>query len=355
MRKRKKSISILMIMTLIAMLATGCGKPAEEENGDNVLSDNIIITETGEVIQKYPQPTEAVVEKDSLESEPVAEQETGNEDAVLEGEQPLIQLEEPKLEQDPTAEEPETNSESELQLVFLGDSIFDNNRDGTGVPYLTAVACDANLYNLAIGGTSATLERGEPEEHELWDSQSLVGIVKVLEGDVTTDAFAGTRAKEILDDKEIDWSNTDYFIVEYGLNDFFRAAPMGNSENIYDVYAYSGALRYAVSNLQEVSIDATVILCGPHYAQFFSGNQFIGDGNTLNTGHGTLFDYKGTCQYVAKEQGAVFFDAYLDLGIDGYTAEDYLEDGVHLTEEGRKLYAEALANMILDIEEDKNN
>ena len=58
---------------------------------------------------------------------------------------------------------------------------------------------------------------------------------------------------------------------------------------------------------------------------------------------------------MAKEQGAEFFDAYLDLGIDGYTAEEYLEDGVHLTEAGRRLYADALSEMILSIEETKNN
>ena len=43
------------------------------------------------------------------------------------------------------------------------------------------------------------------------------------------------------------------------------------------------------------------------------------------------------------------------LGIDGYTAEEYLEDGVHLTEAGRQLYADALAKIILNYEETKNN
>ncbi|MBD5499581.1 MAG: hypothetical protein HDR10_00005, partial [Lachnospiraceae bacterium] len=54
-------------------------------------------------------------------------------------------------------------------------------------------------------------------------------------------------------------------------------------------------------------------------------------------------------------QQVYFFDAYLDLGIDGYTAEEYLEDGVHLTAAGRQLYADALAEKILSIEETKNN
>ena len=74
-----------------------------------------------------------------------------------------------------------------------------------------------------------------------------------------------------------------------------------------------------------------------------------------NSGNGTLFDYKGTCNYIANEMQVEFFNAYQDLGIDGYTADEYLEDGIHLTEAGRKLYADALAKRILSIEETKNN
>ena len=139
------------------------------------------------------------------------------------------------------------------------------------------------------------------------------------------------------------------------MNDFLRATPLTGGYSDFDIRTYVGALRYAVSNLKDYANDATVILCSPNYAQFFSGDQFIGDGQSLNTGYGTLFDYKGICEYVAKEQGAEFFDAYFGLGIDAYTADEYLEDGVHLSEKGRHLYADALAEMILNIEETKNN
>ncbi len=77
--------------------------------------------------------------------------------------------------------------------------------------------------------------------------------------------------------------------------------------------------------------------------------------NVIIMGYGTLFDYKGTCNYIANEAQVEFFNAYQDLGIDGYTAEEYLEDGVHLTEAGRQIYADALAHKILVIEETKNN
>lgn len=328
---------------LTALTVLGCGNSIEENNQEH-LAENVIITETGEILEKEAQPTE----EPEVEAEAVATAEP-----EIEGN--AVELTVPEQEQIITEEDQVEPTGNELQIVFLGDSIFDNNRDGTGVPYLTSKQCNADVYNLAIGGTSASIERGEKRESEYWTSRSLVGIVKALNGEIPTDIFEGTRAKEILDNPNIDFSKTDYFVVEYGINDFFRAVPQSSENGEFDLYTYAGALRHAVSNLKDIAVDATIILCGPHYAQFYSGDRFIGDGNTLNTGNGTLFDYKGTCEYIAKEQQVEFFDAYMDLGIDGYTAEDYLEDGVHLTKEGRQLYAEKLAEIILRIEENKNN
>lgn len=344
----KKHIYALMIMSVIAFNLLGCDVKAEtKENNDNALADNIIITETGEVLEKQqPESTQTPSQEETAEPEATASPEIISAD---------VELTEPEQEQVITEEDQIVPTGSELQIVFLGDSIFDNNRDGTGVPYLTSVQCEADVYNLAIGGTSASAEADEQMEDENWTSRSLVGVVKAMTGKIPTDIFAGTRTKEILDSPDVDFSQTDYFVVEYGMNDFFRAVPLSNPDNDFDQKTYAGALRYAVSNLRELAPDATIILCAPNYAQFYNGDRFIGDGNTLNTGYGTLFDYKGTCQYVAKEQQAEFLDAYLDLGIDGYTAEEYLEDGVHLTAAGRQLYADALAKMILRIEETKNN
>ena len=64
----------------------------------------------------------------------------------------------PEHEQVITEEDQVEPQGNDLQLVFLGDSIFDSNRDGTGIPYLTAVQCNADVYNLAIGGTTATIK-----------------------------------------------------------------------------------------------------------------------------------------------------------------------------------------------------
>lgn len=173
--------------------------------------------------------------------------------------------------------------------------------------------------------------------------------------EIPTDIFEGTRTKELLDNPDIDFTQTDYFIVQYGVNDFFRSVRRSNSDDFFDLYTYTGALRYGVSKLEELAPDATIILCSPCYAMFYHDGYLVGEGNMTNPGNGTLFDYAGTCNYVANEAQVEFFNAYQDLGINGYTAEEYLEDGVHLTEAGRRHFADELAKRILALEETKNN
>lgn len=337
----RKGISFLVVVgVLLVLMFTGCSlQEKEEEKQDEILHDNVIITETGEVIDKEPVIQET--------PEATAMPEVVEIDAEM--------LVEPEQEQVISEENQTEPQGKELQLVFLGDSIFDTYRDGTGIPYRTAVECDADVYNLAIGGTCAAVAGDEQIGLEEWTSRSMVGIVNAVAKKIPTDIFVNDTAKTILDNPNIDFSKTDCFIVEYGMNDFLSATPLDNKDQFYDVKTYAGALRYAVATLKGVAPDATIILCSPTYAQFYNGSWMIGDGNSVNNGYGTLFDYKGICEYVAGEQQVFFFNAYQDLGINGYTAEDYLEDGIHLTDEGRQIYADALAKAILSYEEEKNN
>ena len=341
----KKSIKarkrIFLLTTVFAMIVImGCGQSANVEQNEDNLSENVILTETGEVL-----------EKEEMNAEETAVVTSSPEPVTIEAEM----LVEPSQEQVVTEEDQTEPQGKELQIVFLGDSIFDTYRDGTGIPYRTALQCEADVYNLAIGGTCAAVAGDEQIGLEEWTSRSMVGVVNAVAGKIPTDIFINDTAKTILDNPNIDFSNTDCFVVEYGMNDFLNATPLDDKEEFYDVKTYAGALRYAVTTLKGVAPDATIILCSPTYAQFYNGDWMIGDGNSINNGYGTLFDYKGICEYVAGEQQVFFFNAYQDLGINGYTAEAYLEDGIHLTDEGRQIYADALARMILNCEENKNN
>ena len=352
--ENRKATAMMVTFLLLIGVLTGCGQKATEKE-DKLLSDNVLITETGEVIEKEDVTDEKLVAEEGKENKQQAEKMLTSQDSDGgTGEIPEIMVDEP--EQVITEEDQTEPTGSDLQFVFLGDSIFDSNRDGTGIPYLTSVQCGADVFNLAIGGTCAALQAEESLEPQEWSSWSLLEMVNVMMGSIPANHFDGTRAGEILSSSNIDFSQTDYFIVEYGTNDFLSGISRSADGEFYNLRSYSGALRYAVTNLKNIAPDATVILCSPCFAQFYGKDGYmVGDGNMMDKGNGTLFDYKGTCEYIAKEQGALFFNAYEDLGIDSYTIDQYMEDGVHLSAEGRQLYADALANMILNYEETKNN
>lgn len=336
----KKQIAILVSM-IVMIFCCACTNKTDivGEADSNAVQDEAVI-DFSEVLDKMEEEQSATpVPTD----EPVGD--AGDDEDITF----------PEYEQVITDEDQTEPQGYALQMVFLGDSIFDSDRDGTGIPYLTAVQCEADVYNLAIGGTTATIDQTESAEHEKWISRGLMGLVKAMEKKIPTDIFEGTRAKEILDNPDIDFSQTDYFIIEYGINDYFEGRPISNLDEPYSVYNYVGALRCAISALRELAPDATIVICPPHYCLFFNGDRYVGDSNVTDKGAGTLRDYMEICEYVAGEQSTLFLNTYYDLGIDGYTAEQYLEDGIHLTQEGRQIYADALARIILSHEENKNN
>ena len=256
-------------------------------------------------------------------------------------------------------EQPEQNDsgdgkEYDMQIVFMGDSIIDFDRENDGIAALVGDACNADVYNLAIGGTTAALLADERYDYDHWDSIGLLGIVNAAIGNIDTAIFENYEAGEYL--KKCDFSKTDYFIIEYGVNDFMAKIPPsiyledGGTRDIDALHTYVGALNDAVDRLHDAFPDAKIILIGPHYCQFFAGEKFLGDGYSLDLGYGNLIGYTRVCGYVAeqhKEAGVIFYNAFEESGIDAYSAEDCLEDGIHLTPEGRRKYVELLIRFIM--------
>lgn len=122
----------------------------------------------------------------------------------------------------------------DLQLVFIGDETFGQNPDGTGIPELCMMRCKAHGYSLTADGTGAAVEDTEILGNERWKSQSLIGMVKAINAEINTGIFADESVQAVLSAAETDFSNTDYFIISYGLNDFRHGIPQNNEEYAYD-------------------------------------------------------------------------------------------------------------------------
>lgn len=241
----------------------------------------------------------------------------------------------------------------DMQIVFMGDSLFDHVREYDGIAALISDACNARVYNMSMGGTTAALLPGEESGFDTWDSRCLVGVVNAILGNIDSSIFDNYQAGSIL--RDCDFSKTDYFVIEYGVNDFMSKIPPshylenGDTRNEDGIYTYAGALDCAITLLHNAFPDAKFLVIAPHYCQFFDADKFLGDGYTFDNGYGKLIDYARVCGYIAeqhKEDGVMFYNAIEESGIDAYSAEDCLEDGIHLTAEGRHRYAEFAIQLI---------
>lgn len=248
----------------------------------------------------------------------------------------------------------EDDREYSMQIVIMGDSIMDGDRTESGAADIISEQLNAKVYNMSIGGTTAALLPTDNAAFDQWNSCSLLGIVNAILGNISADVFNGYKAKEVL--QTCDFSKTDYFIIEYGVNDFLtgkipnsRYLENGDELAVRSDSTYTGALESAIVKLRSGFPNAQILLVGPHYCQIFSGKTFIGDGYSLDYGYGPLVNFSRGAGYVAeqhKEDGVLFFNAFENSGIDAGTADEYLKDGVHMTPLGARVYAEKIASII---------
>ncbi len=241
----------------------------------------------------------------------------------------------------------------EMQIVFLGDSIMEHEDGKVGVADLVSATCNAKVYNMAMGGTTAALLPNEPTGFDMWESRSLLGVVNAILGNINPAIFDGYEAEIPL--KECDFTKTDYFVIEYGINDFLAQVPIskymegGGVRDVDAIRTYAGALDSAVIQLHRAFPDAKIIMIAPHFCQIFDAGKFIGDSYSIDYGYGSMVSYARVCGYVAeqhKEDGVIFYNAMEESGIDAYNSDKYMVDGIHLSEEGAKMYADLLVRLI---------
>lgn len=365
--KKKLVAGILTIATIATLF--GCGDPSKltSKSASEEISDTQEVTETN---SNQEAPSQEVTDGQSGEQSADAGSSAaqsgeaavsagdsaaaGTEVAVTEEE--IIEPELPSEEvQQPveTVEVEETKEDEEdkyYDIVFIGDSQFDNARGtGSDIPAYTCslLGKKVKFYNLAIGGTAASLGREMSTDLETFQDSSFIGICYALAGKIKTEFLDQYPAGAEL--KKVKPGNVDLYVIEYGANDYINGKDLYNSAAGLDPHTYSGALSAGIGELKAISPNAQFILCGPSYCQWYNGSgAFIGDAFSVSKGIGPLTEYSNTASNLANSMGITFFDSMyasqFDLKIE--TAEDYLADGLHYNEKGRQIYAAVLAHTI---------
>lgn len=226
------------------------------------------------------------------------------------------------------------------KIVVFGDSIWNDARGEDGVSEQLMSMTGSTVYNCAIGGTSAALVGNNPKDIRDWDDQSFNGMVYVANDVVSARQVLGdTAAYEVIE--QVDFNTVDYILVSYGLNDFFSEVPV-YPEYYYDINSYVGALRNGILHLREQYPQAQIVLVTPTYSQLFESEREYHIG-----------DYVEAMRSVAAEMNTGLADMYHAMGEDPGSRIQHLDDGVHLSSEGRSIYAESIAWYLTEIENAK--
>ena len=223
-------------------------------------------------------------------------------------------------------------------IVVFGDSIWNAARGKDGISVYIQEGTGATVYNCAIGGTTAAVV-GEDTSFDNWTSNSFNGMIYaarklippeqiLAEGEVVLDVI-----------KQVDFSNTDYVIIAYGLNDFFSDVSIYPKE-YYELTNYVGALRNGIDKLKEHYPHLKIIVVSPTYTKMFEGEKTFEIGN-----------YVEAARSVATELDVEFLDMFHILGNNAETRTKHLGDGVHMSAEGRKVYSDAVIHFLKELEE----
>lgn len=235
------------------------------------------------------------------------------------------------------AEEMTAQENEQIRIAVFGDSIWDSSRGADGISEQLEGMLGARVFNCAIGGSTAAVVSETTNMQEGWSSWSLNGLMYAARGEVSPDSFlTQTSAYEPI--KSVDFDEVDYLIIAYGLNDFFSRVKI-YPQDMFDMTTYVGALRHGVAKMQETYPNLKIILIGPTYCEQFA------DPNV-----DSLERYVEGTATVADEYDTYFLDMYHNMGVNGENQNQYLSDGVHLNAEGRRVYAEDVAQLILSIE-----
>ncbi len=346
MKRQNRKIGLLLALLLaVSMILSACSETDITESQSSV-SDGAVESQSADestIAELQAQIAELQTENEALRKQ-LHQYTDGQASAETETESTEQTAETAQETEIQPAEQ--TQEEDKLNIVVFGDSIWDMDRSDTGIAAQLAGYMNANVYNCAIGGTRATLKTGESDvNYDTWDSTSLTGMCYVMKGLVNTNFLEGYPAGGVI--RNVNPADVDYYIIAYGLNDYFSGAPIAvDGGDTYDAHGYTGALYNALELLKGASPNAQFLLISPTYCQFYENGYMVTDSNMKDYGQGTLTDYANACRNVAEMRNTLYIDAYSTMGINIYTAEEYLEDGVHLTEAGRTLYARAVASCL---------
>lgn len=241
---------------------------------------------------------------------------------------------------------------STQKIVFLGDSIFGQERNSTSIPSLVGNYLGITTYNCALGGTE-----GNSHSDAKWTYYDFTELSKAItsgnftnqQAHISDTGIPSYFADVITQLAALDFSTINIICMTYGGNDYV------NSHS--DVDTFVSAMCDNINRILTAYPNIRFMMMNPPYKRFLDSetHAFINDGDTRQNNFGeTLRDYADSYKEISETVHAPYIDAYNNMGINRYNATQWFitNDGSHPSEQGRKetakLVSEYLKRMLYD-------
>lgn len=230
-------------------------------------------------------------------------------------------------------------------VVCFGDSIFGMHRDETSVTSFIASVTGDTVYNVGFGG--CRMAEHPYVGYNEFCMYSLAKAITTNDFSVQDSAAADGSSyfQEQLDLlKSIDFNNVDVIVIHYGVNDMSGRVRLENPENRTDTSTFRGAMIYSIETITAAFPHIKIFVSLPtfHYRTDKSG-AIVSSDDYINSNGNTIFDYISVIKSVSSEYSLTVIDSYYGIGVDRTNADNYLADGIHHNEQGRKRLGEYIA------------
>ncbi len=247
-------------------------------------------------------------------------------------------------------------------ILCLGNDPFSLNRvSEAGLANQIAAQSGAVVYNGSFTDTTVSASQMIYNDGYWMDAFSLSYLA---EGICTRDfdrilaaaycsydpAFVPTV--EML--QELDMNSVDIICIMYDAIDYIKKRPCDDPNDPYSIVAYTGALRSAITQIQETYPFIRIVVMSHTFCHNINEDGNFENGDRTNLGNGTLSHYLQKELDVASDCGVSWIDNfYGSVNEDNYL--EYMTDYIHFNDAGHKLLAKRFVDCILPPESENTD
>ena len=244
------------------------------------------------------------------------------------------------------------NDDGVTDIVFLGDDLLSNYSGADGIPAMTQeLVADSKVYNIGFDGMHMSTTSSTWSEDNSADSFSLYWVAKSIAlGDynlLNNYADSVNPDFKVTVDKlqSIDFSTVDVLAISYGVHDYLDGRLITDVADPNNISAYTGSLKSSIEAIQEAYPHIRIVVMAPTFCLVDQNGKTV-NCDVTNTGYGMLADYMVAGKSIAVELNVTYLDNYYGVKINAENFKNYLEDNIHPNEEGRKMIADRLAEVL---------